>query len=396
MNKRTLHVMVTLSLLSVSSFAAKERVVRFQNHVRVGYDDNIYGAANKTGSGFITDIINLTGKVKLSSRTDALLYWQPEFQYRFDADPDMVMYQDLYGKLSHAVSERVFLKLSDRFRYQQREGQTGSDSSNTSEFDQNYIENDLNAAVDITLNTVSYLKLGAGYDFRTWEDSGYGDWDSINKKGGNDFDRISANGTYIRQLKPNKTEGVLGVQYSDLSYAGSRGGYDSLTLLGGVDQNFNPNVTGFGRVGISMNSVDGGSGGESNDSTTPYLQAGLEVKQTARTSFNGSLGYSLQRAENSQYNAQNQLSFGLGARHDLTAKINLATALSFIHSDYEAKYSGAGAKDATDDYFTLSLRCAYQINRNNFVEAGYLFANRSSDFSDWNRNRVDLAWRLRL
>ena len=392
MNKRSLYVFIVLSLISVSSFAAKERVVRFQNHVRLGYDDNIYGTEDKTGSGFITDIINLSGKVNFSSRTDALVYWQPEFNYRFDANPEMVVYQDLYGRLNHALSQRAFLTLSDRFRYQQREGQTGLANGGTDDFNQNYIENDLQGALDYTLNTVSYLKLGAGYDFRTWEDSDYG--------GGvrnNDFDRINLNGTYIRQLKPNRTQGTLGIQYTDLSYAGSRGGYESTSFIVGVDQNFNPDVTGFGRVGFSMNSIDGGAGGTSNDSSSPYLQTGLEVNPTSRTSFNGTLGYSMQRSDNSVYNAQEQFSFGLGARQDLTAKISLATALSFIHSNYDSKFSRTGLlPDATDDYFTLSLRCSYQINRNNFVEAGYLFANRVSDFTDWNRNRFDVAWRLRL
>ncbi len=404
MNKRTLHVLTVLVLVSLPSFAAKERVVRFQNHVRMGYDDNVYSTEDKTGSAYITDIINLSAKVNFSSRTDALIYWQPEFNYRLDANPNMVVYQDLYGRLNHAVSQRAFLTLSDRFRYQQKEGQTGLTGGGTEDFNQNYIENNLMGALDYTLNSVSYLKIGAGYDFRVWEDSAYGKWNPENllktppeSPGGNDFDRISANGTYIRQLKPNKTQGTLGVQYTDLTYAGSRGGYESMAFMVGADQNFSPDVTGFGRVGFSMNNVDGGDFGASNDSSSPYFKGGLEVNPTSRTSFNGTLGYSMQRSDNSAYNAQDQFSFGLGARQDLTAKVSLATALSFIHSNYDAKYSTfASLEDATDDYFTLSLRCSYQINRNNFVEAGYLFANRTSDFSDWNRNRIDVAWRLRL
>ncbi len=391
MNKRTLFVLTGLALVSSTSFAAKERVIRFQNHVRLGYDDNIYGSEEEKGSGFITDIINLSAKVNFSSRTDALLYWQPEFQYRFDADPEMVNYQDLYGRLNHAVSQRAFLTLSDRFRYQQREGQAGLVGGGTDDTNSNYIENDFQGALDYTLNSVSYMKLGAGYDFRVWDDSTYG------KTAGNDFDRFNANGTYIRQLKPNKTQGTLGISYNDLSYNGSRGGYESMVFSGGVDQNFTPHVTGFGRVGFSLNNVDGGSLGSDNESTTPYFQAGLEVNPTSRTSLNGSLGYSLARSDNSVYNAQDQFSFGLGARHDLTAKISLATSLSFIHSNYDSKYSRTGLlSDATDDYFTLTLRGSYQVNRNNFLEAGYLFANRSSDFTDWSRNRVDVAWRLRL
>jgi hypothetical protein len=105
------------------------------------------------------------------------------------------------------------------------------------------------------------------------------------------------------------------------------------------------------------------------------------------------------RSQNSDYNAQDRLNLGLGVRHDLTAKVSLASSLSYIFSYYDASYSTndpLDAEDFKDNYFTFTLRCSYQVNRNNFVEAGYLFATRSTDATDWGRNRVDVAWRLRL
>ncbi len=392
MNKRTLQVLVALSLVCASSFAAKERVVRFQNHVRVGYDDNIYQTQDGPGSAFITDIVNLSAKLNFSSRTDALLYWQPEFLYRFDADPKFVTYQDLYGRLNHAVSQRAFLTLSDRFRYQIKEGQTGTGpGGGPSAVNQNYFENDLLGALDYTLTAKSYVKVGGGYEFRVWDDETYG-------KGtrNNDYDQLKANGSYIRQIKENKTQGLVGLDYINHTYNGDRGGFDSIVAMLGVDQNFNANFTGYGRAGLSFSTIDG-YGGTSQDSTNPYLQAGLSVNPTARTSYNGSLGYSLTKADNSIYNAQDQFSLGLGVRHSITAKISLAGSLAYTHSIYDAKYSNQGAfGDATDDYVTLSARCSYQVNRNNFVEAGYLFGKRASDFTDYDRNGIDLAWRLRL
>ena len=389
MNKRMLQVLFALSLFTVSSFAAKERVIRFQNNVRVGYDDNIYATSDKTGSAFVSDIINFSLKANFSSRTDFLLYWQPEFQYRLDGDPKTVMYQDLYGRLNHAISSKAFLTISDRFRYQQKEGQTGAGLNPLS---QNFIENDLKGSIDYNINTKSYMKLGAGYAFRVWEDENYGEGTR-----NNNYDQIDANGSYNRTIKPNRTEGSLAVQFRDLAYTGSRGGFTSTTFMGGLDQNFNPDVIGFGRLGVSLNQVDGGA--TSSDSASPYFQTGLEVNPNSRTSFNGSLGYSLARSENSVYNAQDRFSLGLGARQDLTAKISLATSLTYIFSYYDAKYSNGtvvGLQDAKDNYFTLTLRASYQINRNNFIEMGYLYANRASDFTDWNRNRIDMAWRLRL
>ncbi|MDF7826053.1 hypothetical protein P4B35_18630 [Pontiellaceae bacterium B12227] len=399
MTTRSLQVLIALSLVSATSFAAKERVIRFQNHVRVGYDDNIYSTKEKTDSMFITDIVNLSAKLNFSSRTDALIYWEPEFQYRFDADPEMVTYQSLYARLNHALSSRAFLTLSDRFRYQQKEGQAGSIGGAPRDTNQNYYENDLNGAIDYTLNDVSFLKVGLGYEFRIWDDNSYGEWQDVTQTGGNDYNRFKADASYFRQLKPNKTQVMGAVNYSDLTYDGDRGGYDSITLLAGVDQNFNPQVTGFGRLGVSMSSIDQVGGSE--DTTSPYVQAGLEVNPSARTSFTSSLGYSLARAENSIYNAQDQFNLGFGVRRDITAKISLSGSFNYIYSFYDSSYStinGAPISDAKDNYLTLGLRCAYQVNRNNFLEAGYLFRTRTTTggLSEFDGNRIDCAWRLRL
>ncbi|MDF7808523.1 outer membrane beta-barrel protein [Pontiellaceae bacterium B12219] len=404
MTKSTLHVLAALSIVAGSSFAAKERVVRFQNQVRVGFDDNIYKTPDKTSSAFITDVINLSAKMNFSSRTDALLYWQPEFQYRFDADPKFITYQDLYARLNHAVSQRTFLTLSDRFRYQQKEGQTENPGAGgPSEYNQNYYENELLGAVDYTLNDVSGLRVGAGYEFRIWDDKTYGEWQGISggtSDGGNNYNLVSADGSYYRQLKPNKTQVMAGVNYAGLAYEGDRGGYDAVTPMLGVDQNFTPNVTGFGRLGYSFTSVD--NVGSSSDTSAPYLKAGVEVSPSARTSVTTSLGYSLYRSENSYYNAQDQLSLSLGVRHDITAKIMLSGAFNYIYSNYKSDYVtyGASLPDSKDSYISLGLRASYQLNRNNFLELGYIYQNRmvssGSPLSEWDSNRVDCGWRLRL
>ena len=158
-------MLAVVVLGSSSALAGKDSNWKFQNSVRVGYDDNIYQAPDgvEDGTAFITDIINITGKINFSSRSDMTLFWQPEFRYRLDADPKLVSYQDLYAQLNHAVSQRTFLTLSDRFRYQDKDGQ--SDLATTE--DQNFFENDLLGSLDFTLNAKSRVKVGAGYEFRT-------------------------------------------------------------------------------------------------------------------------------------------------------------------------------------------------------------------------------------
>ncbi|MCF7817587.1 MAG: outer membrane beta-barrel protein [Kiritimatiellales bacterium] len=391
MNKGKFYILGALSLVALTSFAAQERSLRVQNSLRVGYDDNVYQSNdNKQGTGFISDILNISGKLTFSSRTDMLLYWQPEVRNRFDADPELVSYHDLYARFNHAVSQRTFLQVSDRFRYQDKDGQSDSAGSQT------YMENDLAGALDITVNSLSQVKLGGGYEFRTWDSSSYGSG-TLN----NDYTRSIADVSYIRELRPNTTQGVLGMNYVDQEYDGSRGGYKSTSLFAGADHNFNPNVTGNARLGYSLNSVDGAT---STDTSTPYMMAGLDFNPTARTSINGTMGYSIYRTENSVYNAQDRFNIGVGVRHDLTGKISVSSALEYIYSLYNGDYASGvnyalNPGDANEDYLKFNLRGSYQINRNNFVDIGYEFSTRSSDspyLTEYDRNRIDIGWRLRL
>ena len=151
MISKKFYILCALVLGSVTVFAAQERSLKVQNSVRVGYDDNIYQNNSEQESAFITDIINLTGKVNFSSRTDLLVYWQPEFRYRFDAEPKFITYQDLYGRFGHAISERTHLEISDRFRYQDKEGQAGLVGDGNS--NQTYFENDLKGALNFSLSS---------------------------------------------------------------------------------------------------------------------------------------------------------------------------------------------------------------------------------------------------
>jgi hypothetical protein len=373
------------------AFAAKDSTFKFQNSVRIGYDDNVYQTRDviKQDSAFITDIFNVTGDLNFSDRTDMSLYWQPELRYRFDADPELITYQDLYASLGHAVSERLMLELSDHLRYQDKEGQ--SDLAGGNNIDQNFLENTLLGALDYSLDSVSRVKVGAGYEFRTWDDDFYGE------TRGNNYDQLKADGSYIRALTRDKTFGLVGVNYVNHEYDGSRGGFDSTTLYGGVDHNFNPSMLGTAQLGYTFGSVDSFSGSE--DTSSPYLQAGLDYKSTDRTSFNGTLGYTISQSENSYFNAADTFNLGLGVKHDLTGKINLSSTLRYTMAKYDSSYARFGIPDSEEDFVRFSIRGSYQINRNNFVDVGYEFSMRDSDFvllQEYDRNRTDIGWRVRF
>lgn len=396
MNKIKYFMLAAIVSGSAVSFAAKDNTFKFQNSVRVGYDDNIYQTrdANRQETAFITDIFNVTGDMVFSDRSSLTLYWQPEFRYRFDADPKMVSYQDLYAKFSHAVSERVALDITDRFRYQEKDGQ--SDQVNGPKTDENYFENDLMGALDFSLNPVSRIRVGGGYEMRVWSDDNYGEWKN-GAGGGNNYDQVKADGSYIRMTRKEQTYLLGGINYINHSYDGDRGGFDSTTVYGGVDHNFNPDVIGTFRLGYSFSQVEYASSSE--DTSAPYLQADLSYSATDRTSFNGTAGYSLSQSRNSIYNASDEFNLGIGARHDLTGKISLAAAASYIFATYDANYSGVTGSDAEENFARLSVRASYQISRNHFVDAGYEYTTRDSDsifLQEYDRNRVDFGWRMRF
>jgi hypothetical protein len=389
MSKEKLCLLTVLSLISASVFAGKDSSIKIQNTVRLGYDDNIYQAKEETGSAFVSDIFNISGKMTFSERSELLLFWQPEFKYRFDADPEAITYQDVYGRFSHGLTQNVFFQLSDRFRYQQKGAQSGANG-----VDNNFIENNLKGALDFTLSKESQVKVGAGYSLRRWDDDNYG------QTLGNDYDQFVGDASYLRELKPNKTTAIAGVNYVNHSFDGDRGGYQSTALYLGVDQNFTPAVSGNLRVGGSFSTIDTGT--EENDAYAPYLQGKLLMQASEDTTFTGSIGYSMDKSENSGYNAQDSFKFDLGLQHKLTSKLTLSSTvgytLSFYNSDY-ARNVGIN-DDAEDRVFRFKIRASYEINKNNFVDLGYAFTTRDTTeaqyLTEYNRNVVDLGWRFKF
>lgn len=390
MTNRLFYLSLATLMLAANGFSEQERVIRVQNHLRFGFDDNLYLNEAEEESAEVMDILNISGKLNFSSRTDAVFSYQPEVRYRFDGDPKTITFHDAYGRLNHALSQRAFLTISDRMRYQIRDAQDGA----VTQTDANYLNNDLMGALDFSLSSITQLKLGGGYEFRTWDDDNYGE------TLGNNYDQYKASVSVFRELQRDVTRGMFGVDYLNNEYEGSRGSLDYVTLMAGADHNFNPYMTGFGRLGASMSSVDNAGGSE--DSTTPYLDAGIDYNPTKRTSFNANAGYSIYRSQNSLYNSQERFNLGVGVRHDITAKISIASSLSYIMSTYDGSVSINGATfglDSEDEFLKWNVRGSYQVNRNNFIELGYEFTDRTVDtgvLPEWQRNRFDIGWRLRL
>jgi hypothetical protein len=394
MKKSKTCILTALSLVAAASYGASDSSFKFENSLRVGFDDNVYGqTSNEQDTVYVSDLIRATFKANFSQRTEFLMFYSPEFIYRADLDDNkFVSYHDVYGRLVHHASQKVKLTVSDRFRYQDRDAQA---TGNTS-VDRNFVNNDVQGALDIQVSELTGLRASAGYEVKLWDDEDYSKL--------NDYDRVNADFMVIQEVKKDTTDAFVGVGFDSLSYdEGNRGGFDTLSIYVGADHAFNPTTTGNIKLGYQMSDVESGRADTNgvwttveNDSNTPYVSAGIEHKPSAKTTLAASMGYSMYASNNEVYSAQNRLNVTITAKQDLTAKISLNASLAYIMSEYEADYAVA-ASDADDELMIARIRASYEINRNNFIDAGYQLTSRTADAGvggDYDRNQFDIGWRV--
>jgi len=390
MNRVTTFSIIGLTWLCATAFSAQERSIHLTNQIRVGYDDNVYHDRDKDSTAYIKDILQISAKAVFSGRTDLLVYYQPEITYRSEASDENkdVQRHLLYAQLNHAISERVFLGITDRFNYR-------GDDERTEDFgkynDLAYWENNAQASLSLAVNALSQLTVAGGYELRRWNDDDYAEWQ--------DYDKYFGSATYRRELHRDTTYGYVGAKYENLDYdAGLRGEYEVITGYGGIGHNFTPNVNGSINAGYSKADVEGTS---DTQTSAPYISGSIQYNPSARTALSASISRSLTTSDNSCYNIQEATSFNVGLRHDFTARISGVASFGYTISEYDsdqvALYTGKKLPDNNEDYLRFTARLSYEINRMNFVDIGYEFTTRDSDiYQDWSRNRVDIGWRLKL
>lgn len=368
--------------VATSAYAQKETLYTVENLIRVGYDDNTrFNDQDQDASMTISETLNLGVSARFSGATQLDANYQGIYTSLPDSDPDNVQSHQAFAQFNHEFSENMGITVSDSFIYSQRDAQSGATAN------ANYIENALRSALNMGVDDLTELRIGGGYVLRQWDNDAYG------KTAGNNYDQYVANMSVFRVLK-EETEGMLGVDYSTTEYDGSRGSMDIISLMAGVDHNFNESVYGYGRAGASFidaeKVVDGSS-------MSPYLSAGLTYAASDKTSVNGSVGYTSRTANNSAYNVQEMTSLSLAVKHQLS-KIALTSGLSYNMSTYKGDYARiAGTGDADDNFLSFSARGSYELTKNNFIEVGYVYSNRDTDVgADYERNQVDLGWRWKM
>jgi hypothetical protein len=375
--------------------AATSDSFTFSNYIRFGYDDNIYQETNnEEESSYISDILNLSGKVQFSNRAELLLYWQPEIRYRFEAEEKALFLQDLYAKYINAINQSSKIQITDRYRYSELDANQSGDNAS-----KEYAENDLKGSYNNQLNERNSINLSAGFTTRRNEN------DSSVYSQTRDFDRYNLSGIISRNLDRDKRTVSLGYIFSEHEIENNAGGIESGTLFLGYDRIFNPQLLGSIQLGYTDAEIEQKNGNSNlsvtSDSSNPYFEIGFNYDLSERTSVSSSFNHSLRYSTTSTYNAEERSDWLIALSHDLTAKINLNVSFSYVKADYESDF----LREITTEYgdedesTILNIRADYQINRNHFVELGYQGRSRNTEVladGDYDRNRIYFGWKLQL
>ena len=375
--------------------AATSDSFTFSNYIRFGYDDNIYQETNnEEESSYISDILNLSGKVQFSNRAELLLYWQPEIRYRFEAEEKALFLQDLYAKYINAINQSSKIQITDRYRYSELDANQSGDNAS-----KEYAENDLKGSYNNQLNERNSINLSAGFTTRRNEN------DSSVYSQTRDFDRYNLSRIIARNLDRDKRTVSLGYIFSEHEIENNAGGIESGTLFLGYDRIFNPQLLGSIQLGYTDAEIEQKNGNSNlsvtSDSSNPYFEIGFNYDLSERTSVSSSFNHSLRYSTTSTYNAEERSDWLIALSHDLTAKINLNVSFSYVKADYESDF----LREITTEYgdedesTILNIRADYQINRNHFVELGYQGRSRNTEVladGDYDRNRIYFGWKLQL
>ena len=368
----------------------------FSNYIRYGHDDNLY--QQETGeveSSYISDILNVSGKLLFSNRSEMLLYWQPELRYRFDAEDKALFLQDLYVSYQNAINQSSEIQITDRYRYSELDvNQTGDEGS------KEYAEKFLQGSYRNKLNEKNSINISAGVINRK------NDNDSNQYDKTRDFNRFNISGVISRNLDRDKHSVSLGYILSDHQVKNNAGGIQSGTLFLGLDRIFNPQFMGSVQFGITDAEIEQKAGTVNSsvisDSTNPFYEIGFNYDLSERTRLSSSFSHSLRYSTTSLYNAEERSDWLIALSHDLTSKINLAISYSYIDATYQSDFSRTfveSEEDKEDQSSVLNIRTEYQINRNHFVEVGYQGRSRTTEIStngDYDKNRFYLGWKLQL
>ena len=386
---------MTLALAGVA-FGAADAPVHMNNRIRLGYDDNIY-QSDDTSDRAPEESLRVIEEIELlvnlnMERTYVGLRYRPSLVWYENREPhDTDFLNDLDANLTHTFNPSLSLSLSDTLRANQLP-ELQDDNYVVREKDDNYYNTAI-ATLSYNLRPETRLDLSGRYITLIY------DSDSP-AKDNNDYSSL-VGGLTLRQQLASRTTVMGDLRYQTLSYdeAGEENNRDAATIFAGLgaEQTFSPKILGTARAGVESRAYDNDL---YDDNTLPYGELAMTFLPTPATRITGSASYTIYESDVDSYLSQNRTYLSLSAAHDFTAKLSFYISGAYTINAYEQDYSlEEGLGDADEKSFLVSARLAYQLNRINWIEAGYQYVKLDSEVPNregYERNRVDVGWKIQL
>lgn len=387
MDKLKVWLPVFVGLMTSSVFAAGEQPFKITNTLRVGYDDNVYhrDSDEAEDSTFVSDNIDFSYHAAFSDRTDLML----KSRLLVHADRfDESVFPQLFATLGHSVSPRFLLTLNEHFQSGERTG--GEVGGNIPDKDDKYwyFENTAGVVADYLLNEKNRMSLSADYDILRNKDD--------DTTFTNDYSTVSGGMAWKHEISPQRTFSTVNLVQRYTDYDNRDASFDATDAYLGFGHTFNPQWKCTLDVGSTYVSPD--VQGAANDSSlNPLVNAGLIYEPSPMTRLSANAGYRYSESSDSRFGGQNSLTYSLGAKHDLTAKLTATATASFATVEYDEDAAKPAVAAIEEDRMDLGLRLSYKLNRMHSLEAGVRHSEKDRDQGeDWEQNVVDLGWRVEL
>ena len=394
--KRLMNVLLICVLVLPVSAMAREGARNWEivNRIRLEYDDNIRQQERDTTSSFkIIEEIQFHVNFNLENTFVGLRY-RPSFVWWENRSEDSTdLFHNLDFILNHEFTPRLSLSIKDTFRYAEQPELI--ERGDVVRQDSDFIFNTLSGALSYKMFPQTSLEASGRYDLLRYDD------DAVAER--QDFDLYAAGLTLGHQIMPEtRVAGEIRFETIDYDSDEFRRDADTYQAGGSVEHTFNPGLLGNLRAGMQYKDFDAD---DISSDTSPFVSGSLTYLPSPSTRMTLGAGFTHFEADVFPYANQERSRAFASISHDLTARVTLNVAGTYTYAKYREDEVPAEARerldivegDGTEEIIQLSTRISYQINRKNWLEAGWQYVDLDSDVrNDYDRNRFHVGWRTRL
>lgn len=308
----------------------------------------------------------------------------------------------------HAFSERYLLEVRDQFVVAQEPEII--DGGTTERTDGNNYRNTFNTRLNIDLTRLVSLVLGYGNNWVHYEQD---DGTAADPSRAGLLDRFDNTFNIdVRWQAARQSVAVVGYQFGMVNYTGDediaentvdgfmyesddRNSY-SHYLYAGVDQVFNPKLTGSMRLGVQYADYYNNEP-DSTDSWGPYCESSLSYTYTA----GGAARFGVRHARNATDvvapDSDGEITMDQASTTifgDLTHQLTPKLRGSLLGSLQFSEFNGGDANDDIDTFYGVGVNLTYTFTQHFSAECGYNYDGLRSDIDgrEYDRNRVYIGF----